>query len=69
MTQVYSRTDLVGKVLKPRCNNLLEGALLVVAGAVRLPRQLRAGLIVALAIPLSMLFAFGAMLQFGSPEA
>lgn len=65
LTEVYSRTDLVSKVLETVRNNLLEGALLVVAVLFVFLGNLRAGLIVALAIPLSMLFAFNAMLRFG----
>ncbi len=65
VTPVYSRTDLVGSVLHTVRNNLLEGALLVIAVLFGFLGNLRAGLIVALAIPLSMLFAFNAMLQFG----
>ncbi len=62
---VYSRTALVSKVLKTVRNNLLEGALLVIAVLFAFLGNFRAGLIVAFAIPLSMLFAFNAMLQFG----
>lgn len=65
VTPVYSRSDLVSEVLQTVRNNLLEGALLVVAVLFAFLGNLRAGLIVALAIPLSMLFAFNAMLQFG----
>ena len=65
VTPVYKRTDLVDRVLRTVRNNLLEGALLVVAVLFLLLGNLRAGLIVALAIPLSMLFAFNAMLKFG----
>lgn len=65
LTEVYSRTHLVGKVLDTVRQNLLEGALLVVAVLFVFLGNLRAGLIVALAIPLSMLFAFNAMLRFG----
>ncbi len=65
VTPVYSRTDLVTKVLHTVRNNLLEGALLVVAVLFAFLGNIRAGFIVALAIPLSMLFAFNAMLQFG----
>jgi cobalt-zinc-cadmium resistance protein CzcA len=65
LTEVYSRTDLVDKVLETVRNNLLEGALLVIAVLFAFLGNFRAGLIVALAIPLSMLFAFNAMLQFG----
>lgn len=65
LTQVYSRTELVNQVLETVRNNLIEGALLVVAILFLFLGNLRAGLIVAAAIPLSMLFAFNAMLQFG----
>ncbi len=65
LTEVYSRTDLVAKVLHTVRTNLLEGALLVIAVLFVFLGNLRAGLIVALAIPLSMLFAFNAMLRFG----
>lgn len=65
VTPVYSRTDLVTKVLDTVQKNLLEGALLVIAVLFIFLGNLRAGLIVATAIPLSMLFAFSAMLQFG----
>ncbi len=65
LTEVYSRTDLVSKVLATVRTNLLEGALLVIAVLFMFLGNFRAGLIVALAIPLSMLFAFNAMLRFG----
>ncbi len=65
LTEVYSRTHLVGKVLETVERNLLEGALLVIALLFAFLGNFRAGLIVALAIPLSMLFAFNAMLRFG----
>ncbi len=65
LVPVYSRTKLVDKVLRTVRNNLLEGALLVVAILFIFLGNLRAGLIVMVAIPLSMLFAFNAMLRFG----
>ena len=65
LTEVYSRTDLVSEVLRTVRNNLLEGALLVIAVLFAFLGNFRAGLIVALAIPLSMLCAFNAMLRFG----
>lgn len=65
LTPVYSRTDLVDQVLETVRKNLLEGALLVIAILFAFLGNLRAGVIVALAIPLSMLFAFNAMLRFG----
>lgn len=61
----YDRTSLVDKVLHTVEKNLLEGALLVIAVLFIFLGNLRAGLIVALAIPLSMLFAFDMMLRFG----
>ena len=65
LVPVYSRTELVDQVLETVRNNLLEGALLVIAILFAFLGNFRAGLIVALAIPLSMLFAFNAMLRFG----
>jgi len=61
----YDRTQLVDKVLRTVRNNLIEGALLVIAILFLFLGNLRAGLIVAAAIPLSMLFAFNMMLQVG----
>ena len=46
-------------------NNLFEGGLLVIAVLFAFLGNLRAAMIVALAIPLSMLFAFSGMLRFG----
>ncbi len=62
---VYQRTELVGHVLATVRKNLFEGALLVVAVLFLFLGNARAGLIVAAAIPLSMLFASSAMLRFG----
>ena len=62
---VYERTELVDKVLETVRENLLEGAVLVVAVLFVFLGSLRAGLIVALAIPLSMLFAAQGMMRFG----
>src|SRR6185369_16928664 len=61
----YDRTSLVDKVLKTVEKNLFEGAILVIAVIFIFLGNIRAGLIVALAIPLSMLFAFDLMLRFG----
>ena len=61
---VYDRTELVDHVIDTVRKNLFEGGLLVVAVLFMFLGNLRAGLIVALAIPLSMLFAFSGMLQF-----
>ncbi|NOJ83184.1 efflux RND transporter permease subunit [Myxococcus xanthus] len=62
---VYERTELVDHVLRTVRTNLLEGALLVIAVLFIFLGNWRAGLIVAAAIPLSLLFAFNAMLRFG----
>ncbi len=62
---VYDRTELVDHVIHTVRNNLFEGGLLVVAVLFAFLGNLRAGLIVALAIPLSMLFAFSGMLRCG----
>ena len=62
---VYDRTTLVDQVINTVKNNLMEGALFVVAILFIFLGNLRAGLIVALAIPLSMLCAFSGMLQAG----
>jgi cobalt-zinc-cadmium resistance protein CzcA len=62
---VYDRTELIDHVIGTVQRNLFEGGLLVVAVLFIFLGNLRAGLIVALAIPLSMLFAFSGMLQFG----
>ncbi|MDP6542984.1 MAG: CusA/CzcA family heavy metal efflux RND transporter [Phycisphaerae bacterium] len=62
---VYDRTTLVDQVLDTARNNLLEGGILVVAVLFIFLGNLRAGLIVAAAIPLSMCFAFNGMLRFG----
>lgn len=62
---LYERTDLVDKVIRTVEHNLLAGALLVIVVLFLFLGNLRAGLIVALAIPLSMLFAGNLMLQAG----
>ncbi len=54
----YDRTELVRKTIGTVAKNLLEGGLLVMVVLFLLLRNLRAGLIVASAIPLSMLAAF-----------
>jgi heavy metal efflux system protein len=63
--RVYDRTELVDYVIDTVRQNLLEGGLLVVAVLFLLLGNLRAALIVAVAIPLSMLFAFTGMYRFG----
>ncbi len=62
---VYDRTELVDLVIGTVKENLFQGALLVVAVLFLFLGHFRAALIVAAAIPLSMLFAFNLMLQAG----
>jgi len=62
---VYKRTDLVGQVLRTVERNLFEGAILVIAVLFAFLGNLRAGLIVASVIPLSMLFAVTLMQKVG----
>ena len=62
---MYNRSELVDQVLGTVENNLLWGAALVVGILFLFLGNLRAGLIVASAIPLSMLFAFDFMSMFG----
>ncbi len=61
----YDRTELVQKTIGTVEKNLAEGGLLVVAVLLLLLGNLRGGLIVAAAIPLSMLFAFTGMVEAG----
>ncbi len=59
----YDRAALVRRVMRTVEINLLEGSLLVVAVLFAFLGNLRAGLIVAAAIPLSMLLAFTGMVE------
>jgi cobalt-zinc-cadmium resistance protein CzcA len=59
------RTDLVNRAVSTVEKNLIEGALIVIFVLVVFLGNFRAGLIVASAIPLSMLFALGMMNVFG----
>jgi cobalt-zinc-cadmium resistance protein CzcA len=61
----YDRMLLVSHVMRTVRNNLLEGGLLVIAVLFIFLGDLRAGVIVASAIPLSMLIAFSGMMQAG----
>lgn len=58
---LYDRTDLVRRTIGTVSRNLIEGGLLVVAVLLLLLGSLRGGLVVATAIPLSMLVAFTGM--------
>lgn len=62
---VYDRTELVDFVIDTVRKNLFEAGMLVVAVLFLFLGNLRAAAIVALAIPLSMMFAFSGMLRFG----
>jgi cobalt-zinc-cadmium resistance protein CzcA len=62
---VYKRTDLVNRVLRTVEHNLMFGALLVIIILLIFMGNVRAGLIAASAIPLSMLFAFDMMSRVG----
>lgn len=61
----YDRAALVERTLHTVAKNLLEGAALVILVLLVLLGDLRAGLIVAITIPLSMLFAVILMNVFG----
>lgn len=64
--EAYSdRADLVSRAIQTVEKNLIEGALIVILVLVLFLGNFRAGLIVASAIPLSMLFALGMMNLFG----
>lgn len=60
-----NRSDLVGRAIGTVSRNLIEGALIVIFVLVLFLGNIRAGLIVASVIPLSMLFAFSLMNLFG----
>jgi cobalt-zinc-cadmium resistance protein CzcA len=62
---LYDRTHLIDQTLSTVRHNLTAGGVLVVAVLLALLGNLRGGLIVALAIPLSMLFAANVMLATG----
>jgi cobalt-zinc-cadmium resistance protein CzcA len=62
---LYERTELIDKVIRTVQHNLLAGALLVIAVLFAFLGNFRAGMIVALAIPLSMLFAGSLMFRTG----
>lgn len=61
----YDRTELIRRTIRTVAKNLTEGGLLVIVILLLLLGNLRGGLIVASAIPLSMLAAFIAMKQVG----
>ncbi|HEY9518235.1 MAG TPA: CusA/CzcA family heavy metal efflux RND transporter, partial [Gemmatimonadales bacterium] len=61
----YSQGDVVARTTRTVFRNLIEGGLLVVAVLLLFLRNLRASLLTASVIPLSLLGAFLAMQQFG----
>ncbi len=65
LTTVYNRSHLVGESVHTVEKSLLEGGALVIAILLLLLGNWRGAIIVALAIPLSMLFAITGMNRFG----
>jgi len=59
------RSNLIRRAIATVTRNLIEGGLIVIFVLVLLLGNLRAGLVVASVIPLSMLFALGMMQAFG----
>ena len=66
---LYDRSELIARTLDTVLHNLAEGGLLVIAVLLILLGNVRAGIIVSLAIPLSMLFASNLMLACGIPAS
>ncbi len=64
---VYDRSNLVTATLRTVGKSLLEGGLLVIFVLFAMLGSIRAGLLVASAIPISMLGALSAMVAFGIP--
>jgi cobalt-zinc-cadmium resistance protein CzcA len=62
---VYDRSALIGRTLKTVLSNLTEGGLLVIVILLVMLGSVRAGLLVTLAIPLSMMFATNLMAATG----
>lgn len=60
-TPVYNRTTLVDGTIRTVATNLTEGAILVIVVLFLILGNIRAALITALIIPLSMLFTFSGM--------
>jgi cobalt-zinc-cadmium resistance protein CzcA len=65
ITPFYDQTDLVDHTTATIIKNLIEGGLLVIAVLFLFLRNVRAALIVASVIPISMLMAFVGMAAFG----
>jgi len=60
---LYDRKDLVNRTIHTVSRNLIEGGILVIAVLLLLLGSFRAGLLVSVAIPLSMLVAVTGMVQ------
>ena len=60
---LYDRKDLVNRTIHTVTRNLIEGGILVIAILLLLLGSFRAGIIVSVAIPLSMLVAITGMVQ------
>jgi cobalt-zinc-cadmium resistance protein CzcA len=65
LTPFYEQTTLVNRTIRTVATNLIEGGLLVITVLFLFLWNIRASLIVALVIPLSMLIAFIGMKAFG----
>lgn len=65
ISPVYERTELGEHVIETVTKNLWEGALLVIVVLFAFLGSIRSGLVVASAIPLSMLFAAEPMIRLG----
>jgi cobalt-zinc-cadmium resistance protein CzcA len=65
VTPVYNRAELVNETVGTVEKSLIEGGILVIVILLLLLGNIRAALIVALAIPLAMLFAITGMNRFG----
>jgi len=64
---IYDRTDLVGNTLHTVSHTLLEGLIVMVAMLLLFLGSVRAALLTAITIPLSLLFAFACMYFTGIP--
>ncbi len=62
---IYDRAALIGRTLNTVIKNLVEGGVLVIVVLLIMLGSIKAGIITALAIPLSMLFATSMMQAFG----
>ncbi|WP_296620584.1 CusA/CzcA family heavy metal efflux RND transporter [Marivirga sp.] len=65
ITPYLDRSELIDRTTSTIKNNLVEGALIVIFALVLLLGSVRGGIITATTIPLSLLFAFILMKQFG----